>query len=152
MFDVGFTELMLVGIIGLIILGPERLPVAARTVGKWVGKAKRTVSGVQREIQEELRLEEIRGKAQANREAIKDRMAELREEAELMEAPVVAADAIKDESADVEASESPNAEPKAEGDGSHGAQPFSEPSSLAAAQVASETSTDMDTTDSSKQS
>ncbi|MDP6969357.1 MAG: Sec-independent protein translocase protein TatB [Gammaproteobacteria bacterium] len=91
MFDVGFTEIVLIGIIGLIVLGPERLPVAARTVGKWVGKIKRTVGGVQREIQQELRLEEIRHKAQANREAIKDRMDELRQETELMEAPVTPA-------------------------------------------------------------
>lgn len=85
MFDVGFTELMLVGVIGLVILGPERLPVAARTVGKWVGKIKYTVSGVQREIQEELRLEEIRKKAQANQEAMQGHMDDLRYEADLME-------------------------------------------------------------------
>jgi sec-independent protein translocase protein TatB len=85
--------------------------VAARTVGKWVGKVKRTVSGVQREIQEELRLEEIRNKAQANRDAIEGRMAELREEAELMEAPVAPAtydttvraeDGLTNKSADLE--------------------------------------------------
>ena len=85
MFDIGFTELMLVGVIGLVILGPERLPVAARTVGKWVGKFRRTIGGVQREIQEELRLDEIRKKSQANQEAIKGHMDDLRYEADLME-------------------------------------------------------------------
>lgn len=91
MFDVGFTELMLVGVIGLVILGPERLPVAARTVGKWVGKIKHTVSGVQREIQEELRLEEIRKKAQANQEAMQGHMDDLRYEADLMESSAAVA-------------------------------------------------------------
>ena len=91
MFDVGFTELMLVGVIGLVILGPERLPVAARTVGKWVGKIKHTVSGVQREIQEELRLEEIRQKAQANQEAMQGHIDDLRYEADLMESSAAVA-------------------------------------------------------------
>lgn len=48
MFDIGFTELVLVGVIGLLILGPERMPIAVRTVGLWVGKIKRTVGGVQK--------------------------------------------------------------------------------------------------------
>jgi sec-independent protein translocase protein TatB len=91
MFDIGFTELVLVAVIGLLILGPERMPVAVRTVGKWVGKIRRTVSGVQKEIQDELRIDEIRTKADANRKALEGRMAELEAEADIMEAPVVAA-------------------------------------------------------------
>ncbi len=157
MFDVGFTELMLIGVMGLIILGPERLPVAARTIGKWVGKAKRTVGGVQREIQEELRLEEIRSKSQANSEAIKARMAELREEAEIMEAPVVAADSVEANKAETEitteveqaaSTEAPKdaAVTPAEDDDPFGAQPFSEPTSLSAMQAA--TGTPKDTADS----
>ena len=86
MFDIGFTELVLVGVIGLLILGPERMPVAVRTVGLWVGKIKRTVGGVQKEIQAELRIDEIRKKADENR------MAELQEETDIMEAPVVVAE------------------------------------------------------------
>ena len=91
MFDIGFTELVLVAVIGLLILGPERMPVAVRTIGLWVGKIKRTVSGVQKEIQDELRVDEIRKKADENRKAIEDRMAELQAEIDIMEAPVVAA-------------------------------------------------------------
>jgi sec-independent protein translocase protein TatB len=91
MFDIGFTELVLVGVIGLLILGPERMPVAVRTVGLWVGKIKRTIGGVQKEIQAELRVDEIRKKADENRKAIEGRMAELQEEANIMEAPVVVA-------------------------------------------------------------
>ena len=91
MFDIGFTELVLVAVIGLLILGPERMPVAVRTIGLWVGKIKRTVSGVQKEIQDELRVDEIRKKADENRKAIEGRMAELQAESDIMEAPVVAA-------------------------------------------------------------
>ncbi|MDB4002581.1 Sec-independent protein translocase protein TatB [Oceanospirillaceae bacterium] len=97
MFDIGFTELVLVAVIGLLILGPERMPVAVRTIGLWVGKIKRTVSGVQKEIQDELRIDEIRNKADANRKAIEGRMAELSAEADIMEAPVVAAQENKAE-------------------------------------------------------
>ncbi|HIG36883.1 MAG TPA: twin-arginine translocase subunit TatB [Oceanospirillaceae bacterium] len=94
MFDIGFTELILVGVIGLLILGPERMPIAVRTVGMWVGKVKRTLGGVQKEIQDELRIDDIRKKADANRKAIEGRMQELQEETELMEAPVVAAASV----------------------------------------------------------
>ena len=55
-------------------------------MGLWVGKIKRTVGGVQKEIQDELRIDEIRKKADENRKAIEDRMAELRAETDIMEA------------------------------------------------------------------
>ncbi|OUR61278.1 twin arginine-targeting protein translocase TatB [Bermanella sp. 47_1433_sub80_T6] len=62
MFDIGFSELMLVGIMALIILGPERLPKAARTAGLLVGRIRRTMSGIQQEIEQEVRNQEIREK------------------------------------------------------------------------------------------
>jgi len=62
MFDIGFLELLVLGIVGLLVLGPERLPKAARTLGLWVGKIKRTVSGMQREINAQLEAEELRQK------------------------------------------------------------------------------------------
>ncbi|MBW6390502.1 MAG: Sec-independent protein translocase protein TatB [Halomonas sp.] len=62
MFDIGFLELLIIGIVGLLVLGPERLPKAARTVGLWVGKIKRTVSSMQREINSQLEAEELRQK------------------------------------------------------------------------------------------
>ncbi len=62
MFDIGFSELMLVAIMALIILGPERLPKAARTVGLLVGRMRRTMTGIQQEIEQEVRNQEIREK------------------------------------------------------------------------------------------
>ncbi|TDO06093.1 Sec-independent protein translocase protein TatB [Halomonas ventosae] len=62
MFDMGFLELMLIGVVGLLVLGPERLPKAARTLGLWIGKIKRSVSGMQREISAQLEAEELRQK------------------------------------------------------------------------------------------
>ena len=62
MFDIGFTELMLVGVLGLIILGPERLPKAARTLGLVVGRVRRTMAGIQQQIEEEVNIADIKEK------------------------------------------------------------------------------------------
>tara|TARA_R110001592_G_scaffold7190_2_gene40573 strand:+ start:24596 stop:25039 length:444 start_codon:yes stop_codon:yes gene_type:complete len=70
MFDIGFLELVLVGIIGLIILGPERLPVAARTLGKWVGKARRLVSQFTQEIDKEIEIEELKAQLKKQGESL----------------------------------------------------------------------------------
>ncbi|EAT12363.1 twin-arginine translocase subunit TatB [Bermanella marisrubri] len=62
MFDIGFAELLIVGVLALIVLGPERLPKAARTVGLFIGRIRRTMSGIQQEIEQEVRNQEIREK------------------------------------------------------------------------------------------
>jgi len=54
MFDVGFLEILVIGIVSLIVIGPERLPAVARTVGTWVGKAQRFVRGVKSDFASEL--------------------------------------------------------------------------------------------------
>jgi sec-independent protein translocase protein TatB len=59
MFDMGFLELLVIGIIALIVLGPERLPKAARTVGLWVGKAKQSFESIKTEIDRELKVKEL---------------------------------------------------------------------------------------------
>jgi sec-independent protein translocase protein TatB len=60
MFDVGFWELLLIGLVALLVIGPERLPGVARTTGAWLGRAKRFVTDVKSEIDEELRTEELK--------------------------------------------------------------------------------------------
>lgn len=60
MFDMGFWEVVLIFVILLIVVGPERLPKLARTVGLWVGKARTMVSSVRSEIEQELRVEELK--------------------------------------------------------------------------------------------
>lgn len=59
MFDVSFSELMLIGVIALIVIGPERLPKVARTVGHLLGRAQRYVNDVKTDIQREIDLKEI---------------------------------------------------------------------------------------------
>ena len=60
MFDFGFWEMLMVVIVALIVVGPERLPGLARTAGFWVGKAKRMVNDVKAEINQELAAEELK--------------------------------------------------------------------------------------------
>ncbi len=60
MFDIGFFELTLIGLVGLLVLGPERLPQAARTAGLWIGRARRMVGEVTREVDRQLKAEEMR--------------------------------------------------------------------------------------------
>lgn len=59
MFDVGFWELILIAIMGLVILGPERLPVAIRTVRGWISGARKFSDAVKTELTEELRVHEL---------------------------------------------------------------------------------------------
>ncbi|XWY19398.1 Sec-independent protein translocase protein TatB [Bisgaard Taxon 45] len=59
MFDIGFSELFLILVIGLIVLGPKRLPVAIRTVMGWVATIRGLASNVQNELKQELKLQEL---------------------------------------------------------------------------------------------
>ncbi|WP_110666906.1 Sec-independent protein translocase protein TatB [Salinicola halophilus] len=78
MFDIGFFELLLIGIVGLLILGPERLPVAARTAGLWIGKIRRSVNNVQREITAQLEAEELRQKVAEQQKKLDDGVNQVR--------------------------------------------------------------------------
>jgi len=60
MFDFGFSELVVIAVIGLIVLGPERLPRVARQAGQWLGKLQRYVSDVKSDINRQMELEELR--------------------------------------------------------------------------------------------
>ena len=60
MFDIGFIELVICAVIALLVLGPERLPAAARTAGRWVGGARRMVSQFTSELDRELKADELR--------------------------------------------------------------------------------------------
>jgi sec-independent protein translocase protein TatB len=59
-FDISFTELMLIGVVALVVIGPERLPKVARTVGHLLGRAQRYVNDVKGDIQREVELDELR--------------------------------------------------------------------------------------------
>ena len=59
MFDISFTEIMVIAVVALIVVGPERLPKVARTLGHLLGRVRRYVSNVKNDIQQEMELEEL---------------------------------------------------------------------------------------------
>ena len=59
MFDVGFSELVLLFVIGLLILGPERLPRVAAQLGRWVGRARRTATQLRLQFEREMTMQDI---------------------------------------------------------------------------------------------
>ena len=79
MFDIGFAELLIIAVVGLVVLGPDKLPIAARTVGLWVGKARRTLGGIQSEISEELRLDEMKRQVAIQKEELDKELDEMRQ-------------------------------------------------------------------------
>lgn len=60
MFEIGFSELLLVGLVALLVFGPERLPGAARTAGLWIGRLKRSFNAIKSEVEREIGADEIR--------------------------------------------------------------------------------------------
>ncbi|QQD18955.1 twin-arginine translocase subunit TatB [Spongiibacter nanhainus] len=60
MFDIGFAELLMIAVLGLLILGPERLPKAIRTVSLWLGRLRRSFNDIRQDIEREVGADEIR--------------------------------------------------------------------------------------------
>ncbi|QOL26317.1 Sec-independent protein translocase subunit TatB [Thalassotalea sp. LPB0316] len=95
MFDIGFWELLLIMVIGLVVLGPERLPTAIRTVRNWVRNVKAFSQNVQSELKEELRVHELhenlKKAEQANMENLSpdvaQSVAQLKEAADMVNRP-----------------------------------------------------------------
>ncbi len=72
MFDIGFPELILVSVVALLVMGPEHLPEALRTLGLWLGRARRSFMTVKTEIEKEIGMDEVR--RQLHNEAVMDEM------------------------------------------------------------------------------
>jgi len=60
MFDIGFSELMVIGVVALLVIGPEKLPKVARTLGHLLGRAQRYVNDVKSDINREMQLDELK--------------------------------------------------------------------------------------------
>ncbi len=70
MFDIAFSELLIIGVIALIVIGPERLPKVARTAGQWLGKLNRYVSQVKQDIDRDIKLDELRKMQQEMKDTV----------------------------------------------------------------------------------
>ncbi|CEP34721.1 MULTISPECIES: Sec-independent protein translocase protein TatB [Halomonadaceae] len=106
MLDIGFLELMLIGVVGLLVLGPERLPRAARTAGMWIGKIKRTVSGMQREISAQLEAEELRQKLNEQQQKLDDSLKKAKLDVESIADAPAGADAMPSDTPSTQAAQS----------------------------------------------
>ncbi|MDO9621068.1 MAG: Sec-independent protein translocase protein TatB [Moraxellaceae bacterium] len=70
MFDVGLTELIVLAIIALVVLGPEKLPHAARMAGAWMGRIRRMIINVQADIESEVAAQEMRERIRKEMEKV----------------------------------------------------------------------------------
>lgn len=72
MFDVGFTEILMIGVVALVVIGPERLPAVAKTAGQWIGKLQRFVRGVKTDLASELQSGDLKKLIGDQREQINE--------------------------------------------------------------------------------
>lgn len=70
MFDIGLTELIVLAIIALVVLGPEKLPHAARMAGAWIGRIRRMIINVQADIESEVAAQEMRERIRKEMEKV----------------------------------------------------------------------------------
>lgn len=85
MLNLGFFELTLFGIIALIVLGPEKLPVAARTLGRWYGKIRRMSTRLQHELVSELELLEVQNELKAEIAKIRESEAKMKAQVDALQ-------------------------------------------------------------------
>ncbi|NMG63966.1 twin-arginine translocase subunit TatB [Azoarcus indigens] len=88
MFDFGFSELLIIGVVALIVIGPERLPKVARTAGHLLGRLQRYVSDVKSDIQREMQLEELKSLQQQVQQQASDLENSMRSQMAKVEAEV----------------------------------------------------------------
>ena len=80
MFDIGFSELLVIGVVALIVIGPERLPKVARTAGHLYGRMQRYVSSVKSDISHEIQLDEMRRVGQGIKESIESTASDVQQQ------------------------------------------------------------------------
>jgi len=93
MFDIGFTELITIGVVALIVIGPERLPKVARTAGHLYARMQRYVSAVKTDISREMEFDELRRTGQEFKESIALTVSDVQEQASVVD------DYLREESA-----------------------------------------------------
>ena len=87
MFDIGFAELLLIGVVGLLVVGPEQLPGAVRTVLAWTNRFRRSFDQIRTEVRRELHNDEIMQKLKAESQALEQ---QVRDTAQSMEQEIAA--------------------------------------------------------------
>jgi sec-independent protein translocase protein TatB len=108
MFDVGLSELMVIAIVALVVIGPERLPKVARTAGLLLGRLQRYVSDVKSDINREIQLDELKKLQQQMTDQVTNLQASVTHEMREMESSVN--DAVAPLAADVAVSPAPTSD------------------------------------------
>lgn len=85
MFDIGFSELLLIGVIALIVIGPERLPKVARTAGHLYGRMQRYVTDVKSDISREMEIDELKRAGQQFKDSMEFTMSEVQQQASVVD-------------------------------------------------------------------
>ena len=85
MFDFGFLELVTIGVVALVVIGPERLPKVARTAGHLYGRLQRYVSSVKSDISHDIRLDEIRRAGQSFKESVESAASGVEQQANVVD-------------------------------------------------------------------
>jgi sec-independent protein translocase protein TatB len=80
MFDIGFSELLVIGVVALIVIGPERLPKVARTAGHLYGRMQRYVASVKTDISQEIQLDELRRAGQSFKESVESTVSNVQQQ------------------------------------------------------------------------
>ena len=102
MFDIGFSELMVIGVVALIVIGPEKLPRLARTLGHLAGKMQRYVSDVKADINREIELEDLKKMRDSMQQAASSFQSDLTSEVNKTEAELKkAADELNKTTAEI---------------------------------------------------
>jgi sec-independent protein translocase protein TatB len=109
MFDIGFFEICLIGIIALLVIGPEKLPRVARTAGLWLGRARGMVKTVKYEIDEQIRMEELKQSMKQTQDVIQESVSKSADEVEKSFESIQ--NTIKEDSTNDSATASPTTKP-----------------------------------------
>ncbi len=92
MFDISFTEILIISIVALIVIGPERLPKVARTLGHLLGRVRRYIGNVKNDIQNEIKLEELKNLHASMQETAQTLENSMRQEMDQLKSTVEAGD------------------------------------------------------------
>jgi sec-independent protein translocase protein TatB len=104
MFDIGFSELLVIGVVALVVIGPERLPRVARTMGHLAGRLQRYVTDVKADINREIELDELKKMRDSVQQTASSFESSVQAEVQKTEAEVK--DAVEDKPAEVRPAES----------------------------------------------
>jgi len=110
MFDIGFSELVVVGVVALIVIGPERLPKVARTAGHLLGRFQRYASSVKSDISREMQMDELRKVGEDFKESVESTISDVQSQASVVD------DYLKDELGYSDKALSVKTDPEAEWD------------------------------------